>query len=892
MHSIGQRLNIDHSSQIFRDALDVADAERSAFLEAACAGDNTLRARVERLLTIAFADSPEWVRPEWTQQTDVPCYQNEGRQNASRQNEGQRVGAFRLVRPIGSGGMGAVWLAERVDGFKQQVAIKWLHAGLSRSARTRFARERETLAKLEHSGIARIVDGGSDVDADWYAMEYVNGVALDQYVQTHNLNLSARLKLLMQLCDAVQYAHQNLIVHRDLKPANVLVTRDGTPKLLDFGIAKSLQDHADLTASAAPMTFAYAAPEQIKNERITTATDVYALGVMLYELLTGQRPHKVKAGAGEGALSLLQAITDKDATAPSSTLIGQTATGSSIKASALKGDLDTIVLKALSRDPDRRYASAQALADDLKRFLTNDPISARPDSLHYRMAKMLRRNRVAASGVVFAVAALLLGGTLALQQARRANAEAALSQRALANALLQATQADALVTHLSSVLTRAQASGATVATQQLMDWASDAKLSGAYADPKLNLALQLAISDFLLVKNDYVRCLQVLDALTPELARASAPEKLLALNNRTRALTKLGKLDAAQAALDSALALDLPVSTQLAQLRVNQSELLRAQGKTSESVIAARAAATIAARVRDGSPLAIGALTSSAATLMLQADALDDAVALSVNAVKIWRDGKILDTPTLASAQIVTANALFLRGHILDALAQYRAIEAGASASETTIAHAARASGFAKALVFAGNVEEARRRIRQAQADMCQANGASSMDCIQMTLSAADTLQLAGALDEADGLLAQASAVLKAKAIAPLTAALNRFQLRGAMLRVPSAANTAAFVNAALPKPENSARRSAVRALLSCAQVLYLRGSSDAALSAQTLARAALALDLPVENGGMEQSLLGIWRARLDGQYADAALWQNLAQAIGPKHPWVQRKIL
>lgn len=887
-------MNIDNSSQIFRDALDVADAERSAFVEAACAGDSALRARVERLLTMAFADSPEWVRPKWTQLTDGPCYPNEGRQNLGHQNADQRVGAFRLVRPIGSGGMGTVWLAERVDGFKQQVAIKWLHAGLSRSARTRFARERETLAKLEHSGIARIVDGGTDVDADWYAMEYVDGVALDQYVQTHNLNLPARLKLLMQLCDAVQYAHQNLIVHRDLKPANVLVTLDGAPKLLDFGIAKSLQEHSDLTASAAPMTFAYAAPEQIKNERITTATDVYALGVMLYELLTGQRPHKVKAGVGDGALSLLQAITDNDATAPSSTLTGQNA-GSSIKASALKGDLDTIVLKALSRDPARRYASAQALADDLKRFLANDPISARPDSLHYRMAKMLRRNRVAAAGVVFAIAALLLGGTLALQQARRANAEAALSQRALANALLQATQADALVTHLSSVLTRAQASGATVATQQLMDWASDAKLSGVYTDPKLNLALQLAISDFLLVKNDYVRCVQVLDALTPELPHASAPEKLLALNNRTRALTKLGKLDAAQAALDAALALDLPDSTQLAQLRLNQSELLRAQGKTRESVIAARAAAAIAARVRDGSPLAIGALTSSAATLMLQADALDDAVALSVSAVKIWRDGKIVDTPTLSSAQTVTANALFLRGHILDALVQYRAIEAGASASETTIAHAARASGFAKALVFAGNVEEARRRIRQAQTAMCQANGASSMDCIQMTLSAADTLQLAGALDDADGLLAQASAVLKAKAIAPLTAALNRYQLRGAMLRAPSAVNTAAFINAlVLPKPESSARRSAVRALLTGAQMLYLRGSAaprDAALSAQTLASAALALGLPVEDGGMEQSLLGIWRARLDGKRADAALWQNLAQAIGPKHPWVQQKI-
>jgi len=886
MLAIGHRLNIHRSSQIFRDALDASDAERSAFVESACAGDSALRAEVERLLALAFADTPKLVRPNLTDVTDAA----NGRGMA--QNVGQLVGAFSLVRPIGTGGMGAVWLAERVEGFSQQVAIKWLHAGLSRTARTRFARERETLAKLEHPGIARIVDGGSDFDADWYAMEFVDGPALDQYAKANNLDLPARLKLVLQLCDAVQYAHQNLIVHRDLKPANVLVGKDGAPKLLDFGIAKSLHDNNELTASAAPMTFAYAAPEQIKNERITTATDVYALGVVVYELLTGQRPHKVKAGAGDGSLSILQAITDNDATAPSSILARESVTGSGIKASALKGDLDTIVLKALSRDPARRYASAQALADDLRRFVANEPISARPDSLRYRLSKMLRRNRVAAAGVTFAIAALLLGGVLALQQARRANAEAAISQRALANTLVQATQTDALLTHLSSVLTRAQASGATVATEQLMDWASDPKLSGEYTDPKLNLALRLAISEFLLVKNDYARTLEVLDALGPELARASDFEQLQALNNRTRALTKSGKLDAAQAALDQALTLDLPVSTQLAQLRLNQSDLLRAQGKPRESANAARSAAAVAARVRDGSALAVGALTSSAATLLLQADALDDAVALSQTALKIWHDGKLVNTPNQASAQIVAANALYLRGYVLDAVAQYRAIEADARASETTIAHAARTSGFAKALVFANSPDEAMERIRDAQTAMCKASGATSLDCMQMTLSAADTAQLAGNLDVADSLLDQVAAQFRSNPIPPLMAAMTKFRLRAILLRNPSPTNADALINGLTsPKPEGSVRRSAVRALLSSAQALYLRGGKqrEAQQSAQALARAALVLGLPNESGGMDQSLLGIWRARLDGAEADPKLWQNLAQAIGPEHPWVQR---
>ena len=268
----------DRSAQIFRDALDLIGVDRGAFLDVACAGDVELRAEVERLLALAFkiGDMPAMVRPALTELTDAAT---DIRLDAHQ--IGATIGAFRLLLPIGSGGMGAVWLAERIEGFSQQVAIKWLHAGLSRSARARFKRERETLAKLEHPGIARIIDGGSDLDADWYAMEFVDGLALDQYVTSNNLDLGARLKLVIQLCDAVQYAHQNLIVHRDLKPANVLVSADGAAKLLDFGVAKSLQLGAYLTASRAPMTFAYAAPEQIKNERSTTATDVYALGVIL-----------------------------------------------------------------------------------------------------------------------------------------------------------------------------------------------------------------------------------------------------------------------------------------------------------------------------------------------------------------------------------------------------------------------------------------------------------------------------------------------------------------------------------------------------------------------------------------------------------------------------------
>lgn len=410
---------------LFREALDIAPSERAAYLDAQQIASE-LRMQLDALLLAA-------------EQTDVPLPKLALPQDAftPRKAEladrsGELIGAFRLLSPLGSGGMGAVWLAERTAGFKQQVAIKWLHAGLSASVRQRFARERETLAKLEHPGIARIVDGGSDPAADWFAMEFVPGLALDAYVKSTEASLALRIKLVLSLCDAVQYAHQNLVVHRDLKPSNILVGTNGQPKLLDFGVAKFLDD-ANHTISRAPMTFAYAAPEQIRGDAITTATDVYALGVILFELLTGERPHKPKNRAGgDGSLSLLQAITDTDATAPSSVVSLQNSR--TIKPKQLKGDLDTIVLKALSREPARRYASAQALSEDLQRYLDGQPISARKISVQGQIIKWIRRNKTASAALALAMFAMLAGTTVSLVQRQHAIAQQKIAEQNAANA--------------------------------------------------------------------------------------------------------------------------------------------------------------------------------------------------------------------------------------------------------------------------------------------------------------------------------------------------------------------------------------------------------------------------------------------------------------------------
>ncbi len=342
-----------------------------------------------------------------------------------------RIGPYRIVGLLGRGGMGAVYHGVRDDGsFALDVAIKVVRDLYSPEQIVRFERERTLLARLEHPAIARVLDGGrTESGLPWMAIDRVQGLPLDQYAAARGLSLRERVELLQGVIDAVQYAHQNLIVHRDLKPANVLVQADGRPKLLDFGVAKLIgeEEHTQ-TAGRAPMTFAYAAPEQIRGEPITTAADVYALGVILFELLTGERPHKPR---GESPLSLLQVITDTDVTAPSEFLrrhAGDTAPAQAI-ARELAGDLDTIVLKALNRDPARRYPSAHALSDDLARWLANRPILARPDALGYRARKWIRRNRLSSALAACLVLALVVAAGWILRERNRA-----LQQAEIANA--------------------------------------------------------------------------------------------------------------------------------------------------------------------------------------------------------------------------------------------------------------------------------------------------------------------------------------------------------------------------------------------------------------------------------------------------------------------------
>jgi serine/threonine-protein kinase len=423
-------------------ALDLPAAEREAFLARECP-DPGLRAEAKRLLDAdsdaeagALLSGPAGARMPSALASLAPP-------GPARDLAGTQVGPFRLTTFLGRGGMGEVWVAERVGAdFEQKVAVKLLQPGGDAAALdARFRLERRILARLAHPRIARLLDGGVSGDGrPWLAMELVEGLALTEHCASRALGVEARLALFLAVCEAVQFAHRNLVVHRDLKPGNILVGAGGEPKLLDFGIAKLLEedDSGALTrADERPMTPHYAAPEQVRGEAVTTASDVWALGVILHELLTGVRPF---ATTGKGRAEVERAILETAPSRPSSRVAAQPGGATGLPGGLapdalrrrLKGDLDAIVLKALRREPENRYPSAEALADDVRRHLQGLPVLARGDATGYLVRSFVRRHRVGVGFSALVVAALVAGLVGTLWQARRAREEAKKAEAAQA----------------------------------------------------------------------------------------------------------------------------------------------------------------------------------------------------------------------------------------------------------------------------------------------------------------------------------------------------------------------------------------------------------------------------------------------------------------------------
>jgi serine/threonine protein kinase len=404
---------------------------------------------------------------------------------------GQLIGAYRLQKEIGRGGMANVWLAERADGtFARQVALKLPHINYARrDLIARFTRERNILASLEHPNIARLYDAGvSENGIPYLAMEYVEGKPISQYARERNLDVPARLHLFLQVLDAVQFAHERLVIHRDLKPSNILVSNQGEVRLLDFGIAKLLgQDQVtnetELTQSVGrALTLDYASPEQVRGESLTTASDVYSLGVILYELLTGTRPYQLKITT---PAQLEQAIVDSDPTTPSARILLEANKNArddaKRRAKILAGDLDTITMKALQKRTAARYTTAAELSLELKRHLAFEPIQAKRESGWYGFKKFVRRNRVPVAGSVALVASLTTGLVGTLWQAGRAEQAAVLArneaQRASAEASAREREAvRANAAAAEAILQSKNAQEATQRTTEALGAAEEARV--------------------------------------------------------------------------------------------------------------------------------------------------------------------------------------------------------------------------------------------------------------------------------------------------------------------------------------------------------------------------------------------------------------------------------
>ncbi len=616
--------------EIFAAAADCDTNERAALISAACDGDEVLLREAQSLL--GYHDRAERFIEKPAFLAGVHLL-SEGQNEALR---GHAVGSYKLIREVGRGGMGAVYLAARADEeFEKRAAIKLIKRGMdTEDVLRRFRNERQILARLEHKNIARLLDGGATSDGSPYlVMEYVEGAPIDKYCDQHRLSTAERLRLFRIVCSAVAYAHQNLIIHRDIKPGNILVTEDGTPKLLDFGIAKILTEELSgqtiQTATAVRlMTPDYASPEQVRGDTITTSTDIYSLGVLLYKLLTGHQPYRFKTPL---PAEIERVICDQEPSRPSTAInrIEEVTTSDGatltitpdVVSSArnshpeklrrlLDGDLDNIVMMAMRKDTARRYSSVEQLSEDIRRHLDALPVIARKDTFAYRSGKFIKRNKVGVAAATFIAFILVIGIIATTWQARIAH-----QQRDLARA--EAQRAEQLNRFSQEMLTSAdpseQGKDATVA-QRLAEAAR--RIETEFPNqPETTAAMRSAIGMTYLG-------LGMFDDAEPQLR--------LALDTRMRLFGR--------------------ENPDVASSMNNLAMLLGERGNIQEAESLYRDALDISRRVRGPDHLETASVMHNLAALLLLKGSLDDAERMNREELAIRRRALGNDNPDVAKS--------------------------------------------------------------------------------------------------------------------------------------------------------------------------------------------------------------------------------------------------
>ncbi len=658
---------MDSTSGSFRRAweilgatLDLPPEDRHAFVSRSCSGDETLQRLVEELLSRAAESSGILDRPLSPSAAGILQDLAEGEAAVSGI---ESVGSYRLVRELGRGGMGIIFLAERAEGgFQQKVALKLIKKGLdSEEIVARFLRERQILARLQHPHIARLLDGGmADDGRPFFAMEFVEGEPLLVYSDRRRLGIEPRLRLFLDACSAVQYAHRSLVVHRDLKPSNILVTSDGQLKLLDFGIAGLLegegsQERTALTREGpSPMTPEYAAPEQLRGEPATTATDVYSLGVVLYELLAGRHPYR---SSGDSALELQKAVLDTNPLPPSQAAGGSPQGTDAHPAAArgltperlrrrLSGDLDVIVLAALKKEPERRYPSPEALAQDLERHLGGLPVQARKDTLGYRSRKFIARHRVGVVTAALILLSIVAGMLGTLWQAREARREAARAE----------TVKDFLVS-IFKVNDPSESRGEQVTARELLDRGAERIERELASQPKLH-------SEMLRVIGELYKVLGLLEPSEKqlrralELNRAAAPgggaELAATLDLLASTLLEKGSYEEASKVSLEAVALSRRVhgekSMPVARCLSTLGAIEGSRGNLKESERYHREALTVSQALMKGDNADVAVDLQNLGSTLYQEERLDEAEPFLRQALEMYRKLGMGEGPTAAQA--------------------------------------------------------------------------------------------------------------------------------------------------------------------------------------------------------------------------------------------------
>jgi eukaryotic-like serine/threonine-protein kinase len=487
---------------------------------------------------------------------------------------GDRIGPYRLLRTLGAGGMGEVYLAERADAqYEQRVAIKVVHGGaLAVGMHSRLKLERQILAQLDHPNIAHLLDGGALPDGSAYiVMEYIDGIAIDAFCDSNHLDVTARLKLFQTVCGAVHYAHQNLIVHRDLKPSNILVTAAGTPKLLDFGIAKLLDDRqaarhtlAMTQADIRIMTPDHASPEQVRGQTITTSSDVYVLGVLLYKLLCGSSPFFISSVR---LSEIERAICEKDPPPPSQlvssddslesqSIAESRGTSSNKLRRILNGDLDNIVLMAMRKEPERRYASAQQMASDVQRYLDGMPVIAHRDTVSYRTTKFVKRHWLPVTAGISAAILILAFATTTYLQSSRISAErdrAAQQRERAEHERARAEEVSNFLVNLFKLSDPGENRGNQVTARELLDSGAKRLRAGLKDQPATKAALLSTVGTVYDSLGQYQDALPLLGESLELQAQAHDTSRIDTLLELGRARIGAGDLQGAETPLQQAL---------------------------------------------------------------------------------------------------------------------------------------------------------------------------------------------------------------------------------------------------------------------------------------------------------------------------------------------------